>query len=320
MSENQQRPVWPEAEIVAEPIKNASEPRILVRRRESGLVGANVDVAYFEGHPVISLFTGAGGIDIGLERAGYETVVQHEWNDGACQTLLGNRPTWFRRSALIQGDIRKTPTSMLLKAGGLEVGECSLVCGGPPCQGFTTANTNALKGKYDARNDLVFEFLRVVNDAKPKFFMFENVAGFVRFNKGDYPKRFLAHAHNCYYELCYGLVDCSEYGVPQYRCRFICMGTRRDIAENKGVIAGLPKPQHFGKRDIKTLRAIERAGSADTSEEAQLIRQAPGVRYFPEREFICNPDPTGDEGRSKSFLEFFRKLKIEQPDRIVTQS
>jgi len=311
------RPVWPEAEIIAEPIKQATWPRVLVRRRQTGLVGPDCDVAYFSGHPVISLFTGAGGIDIGLERAGCETVLQHEWSEGPCQTLIGNRPKWFRHSALIQGDIRKTPTSMLLREAGLQIGEARMIVGGPPCQGFTTCNSRAVKGHYDLRNDLVFEYLRVINDAKPQFFMFENVRGFVLFNQGDYPKRFLRAAYDAYYELVYGLVDCVEYGVPQHRCRFICMGTRRDLFEEHNTMAGLPKPEHFGKRDIARLALIE--GKPEFTEEEALIRQAPGVRYFPDREFICNPDPTGnDDSRAKGFIEFFRKLKAEEPDRIVT--
>lgn len=312
----EKRPVWPEAEIVAEPISKASEPRVLVRRRQSGLVSADADLVYFNGPPVISLFTGCGGMDLGLEAAGLETVVQHEWSEAACLTLMGNRPRCFRNSALIQGDLRKTPTAMILKEAGLEVGEAHLVCGGPPCQGFTTANAKAVKGIYDPRNDLVFEFLRVVTEAKPKMFMFENVKGFVQFNKGDYPKRFLRAAYDAYYELVYGLIDCVEYGVPQHRCRFICMGTRKDLVANNGMLASLPKPQCFGKKDIKRMKII--GSKPEFAEELRLITHAPGIRYFPDREFICNPDPTGhDETRSKVFVEFFRRIHAEEPDRVV---
>lgn len=318
MNGTKQRPVWPEAEFVAEPVPRADKPRLLVRRRHSGLVSAsaNTDFVCLDGLPAISLFTGAGGIDIGLERSGFTTLLQHEWSEFPCLTLMANRPRYFRHAALIQGDLRQTPTSLLLQEAGLRVGECYLIAGGPPCQGFSSSNSRAVKHQADKRNDLVYEFLRVVNEARPSFFMFENVKGILQFNHGEYVRRFLARAHDSYYELVYGLVDCAEYGVPQHRCRFICMGTRRDIAEIDGHLAGLPKPEHFGKRDIETLTAIERLPLFDREES--LLRQAPGVRYFPDRPFICNPDPTGKEDcRSKSFIEFYRQLAATEPDRMV---
>ena len=139
-----------------------------------------------------------------------------------CQTLIGNRPTYFRHAALIQGDIRNTPTGMLLRESGLRVGECGVVIGGPPCQGYSTSGK---RQPDDPRKRLVFEFLRVVRDAKPHFFIFENVPGFITLSQGDFMRRFLKEAHDAYYELVYGVVDCAEYGVPQRRVRFVCTGT-----------------------------------------------------------------------------------------------
>src|SRR5579872_4710607 len=188
-------PVWPEAEILRAPVKKADEPILLVRRRDSGLIGPrNEELAFFESFPHVSLFTGCGGFDIGLERAGWMTVCQHEWGEAPCQTLIENRPNFFRHSALIQGDIFKTSTAMILEAAGLLCGECYIVTGGPPCQGFSTANRRAVAGLHDARNDLVFQYLRFVHEAKPRFFIFENVPGFTHFNKGEYFRAFLKTA------------------------------------------------------------------------------------------------------------------------------
>lgn len=313
---------WPEAEIVSLPEKRASTPTLLIRRRESLIVAPGYDdVAFHQGAPVISLFTGCGGMDIGIEQAGFTTVVQHESDEAACSTLMINRPKYFRHAALIQGDIRKTPTSMLLDAGDLRVGEAEIVCGGPPCQGFSTASSKAVRGEYDTRNDLVFEFLRVVNESRPKFFIMENVPGFVSFNKHEYLKRFLARAFDCYYELVYGLVDACEYGVPQYRCRFICMGTRRDLVEIEGVLGSLPEPQNFHQADLNRLKEYDRL-DLFFREEVDLLMHAPGVRYFPDRPVLIPPAPVrhGDEqsgGRSKKFIEFYRKLAVDEPDRIV---
>ncbi len=250
---------WGNAVLVHEPIKKKLEgPVVLVKRKVPDIAGPNNEqVMYLPGEPTISLFTGAGGMDLGLEAAGFCTVVQHEWTAYACQTLIANRPRYFSYAALIQGDIRETPTSMLLEAAGLRVGEAGIVSGGPPCQGFSTANTHAGKRRYDQRNDLVFEFLRVVREAQPRFFIFENVPGFTSFNKNEYIKAFLAAAYDCYYEIVYGLLDAVEYGVPQRRCRFICMGTRRDLVEIDGLLAGMPNPQCFSPEDLSIIKAVD---------------------------------------------------------------
>ena len=310
--------VWPEAEVIGQPVKGQQDPLLLVRRRQSGLVGANgEEVVYLEGFPAISLFTGAGGMDIGLESAGWVTVCQHEWNHEACQTLIANRPRCFRHAALIQGDIFKTPSSMLLREAGLRVGECYVVCGGPPCQGFSTSNRKAGEGQYDHRNDLVFQYLRVINDTKPRFFIMENVPGFVSFNQGEYFKAFLQTAYDCYYDLVYGLVDAADYQVPQRRIRFICMGTRRDVSEIDGQIASLPAPVCFGNRDLKIIRA--------GGDEAERRKRPPGIRYFPDRPILTppSPRPLGDreedlnQGRPEHYLKFYDQLKRDEPDRLV---
>jgi len=298
------------------PVKQLSSPVLLVEREKPiGLLGpGGEELHYFSGPPAISLFTGCGGMDLGLEAAGFCVVLQHEWNDVACETLIGNRDNFFRDAALIQGDIRQTTTSAILKAAGLRVGECKLITGGPPCQGFSSANKHAVKGRYDGRNDLVFEFLRVVREAQPEFFLFENVPGFVRFNKHEYLKAFLERAHGAFYELVYALVDAVEYGVPQYRCRFLCMGTRRDLHEIDGLLGAFPAPETFQKHDLKLIRA--------QAPEARHITRPPGIRYFSDRPLLIPPAPIrhGQEGgRIKKFIEFYERLEREEPDRIIAE-
>ena len=149
-----------------------------------------------------------------------------------------------------------TGTETILDAAGLRVGEATAVTGGPPCQGFSTSGK---RDPNDDRNDLVFHFLRVVREAMPKFFIMENVPGFVSLNKHEYLKRFLETAHGGFYELVYGLVDAVEHGVPQYRCRFFCMGTRRDLVHSEGILGSLPKPQNFHDRDLKRFIDLDKA-------------------------------------------------------------
>lgn len=309
---------WPQAEIVAMPARQVDGVKHLVRRRTGGLITSLDDeVVCFDGPPAISLFTGCGGMDLGLEQAGFCTAVQVEWCESACATLIGNRPNCFRNAALIQADIRKLPTWEILKAAGLYVGEAAVLCGGPPCQGFSTSNPKAWVNGYDARNDLVFEFLRVVREAQPESFVMENVPGFTRFNDGKYMERYLAAAYACGYELVYGLVDCVEYGVPQYRCRFICNGTRRDLAMIDGMLGALPEPECFGLDDTTRIELLRGLDGPEAAEEMRKLIRAPGIRYFPDRPVLYPPPPRGDEGRSKMFLRFYEHLERTEPDRIV---
>jgi len=317
--EDRGREAWVEASVVEQPrkTKNAAEPRVLVRRNTITLLSPDGnDIAYFPEMPCISLFTGAGGFDLGMERAGFCSVVQHEIDDSCCQTLMINRPNVFRHSALIQGDIRLTPTSMLLREAGLRVGEAYVLTGGPPCQGFSTSNSN--RGKVEEkRNDLVFELLRVVREAQPKFFIFENVPGFQELSGGEYFELFLKTAYGAYYELVYGMVNAVEYGVPQDRTRFMCIGTRRDLADNEGLLGSLPRPQCFAESDLDKIKIYQSMPLFHARDEENLTRP-PGIRYFPDRPILRVPRPTHHgHGRSKTFLDFYRKLEESEPDRIV---
>ncbi len=311
--------IWPEAEIVAEPARHAEEPRLLVRRRECDIVGSRGEqLLYLPGEPAISLFTGAGGLDIGLEEAGFTTLVQHELEKSPCQTLIHNRPRYFRHSALIQGDIRKTPTTMLLKAANLRVGEATIVAGGPPCQGYSTAGKRGGPEGYDPRNDLVFDFMRVVRESQPRHFLFENVPGFPSFphkvDGKEYLEKFLADAYDAFYEIVYGLVDAVSYGVPQYRCRFIAMGTRRDFFDCDGVLASLPAMTHFSESDLVLL-----AQPNDTLFEVSTDwrKYNPGIRYFPDRPVLKPPAPIFNGHISRSHIDFYKELEASEPDRIV---
>jgi DNA (cytosine-5)-methyltransferase 1 len=319
------RKSWPEAEVIADPLprKKLKEPTILVRRRTHLLLGPREqEIVSLPGGPVISLFTGAGGFDLGIEQAGFCPVVQHEIDPACCETLIMNRPNCFRHAALIQGDIYATPTSLLLSAGNLRVGEAHLLIGGPPCQGFSTSNTNrkraeadrAAGGKGDDRNDMVFQFLRVVREAQPKFFVMENVQGFISFNKGEYLKAVLETSYAAYYELVYGLVDACEYGVPQYRCRFFLMGTRRDLCDCDGILASLPAPETFSQKDLAVITGSDGTLFGDVRHSMMRV---PGIRYFPDRPILVPPQPINDGGRSKTFLNFYDRLEREEPDRLV---
>lgn len=133
----------------------------------------------FHHNKVISLFSGAGGMDIGLEAAGFETAVCVELDKDCRATLAYNRPEWklaLGPNPETPGDIRSLSGRDILAVAGLRKGEAALVVGGPPCQPFS--NIGKKQGADDPVNgDLYSEFVRVVGECLPQGFIFENVEG-----------------------------------------------------------------------------------------------------------------------------------------------
>lgn len=167
---------------------------------------------------VVDLFCGAGGMSEGFKRAGYKILLGVESDKSAGETYLANNPN----TKLIQKDITLVTDADILEALGEET--VDVVIGGPPCQGFSQANTH--RKVDDPRNELYLEFVRVVRLLKPKFFVMENVRGFLNVkidNKGivDQLKILLDG-----YEVDGKVLTAADYGVPQLRKRAIIIGRK----------------------------------------------------------------------------------------------
>lgn len=178
---------------------------------------------------VISLFSGAGGLDIGFERAGFEIAVAVEADEACCQTLAANRPNL----TIINSKIQDVRSEDILEAAGLSVGEAALVIGGPPCQSFSLAGRR--EGLRDERGRLIFEFARVVRDTLPKAFVLENVKGMTNWNRGQAIRELISlleepiqgDGATCQYHVTEPQVlDAAYYGVPQHRERLFLVGNR----------------------------------------------------------------------------------------------
>ena len=113
---------------------------------------------------LISLFSGAGGLDLGFHKAGFQTVVANEFDKKICPTFKANFPD----TKLIEGDIRDISSEDFPK-------DVAGIIGGPPCQSWSEAG--ALKGIEDARGQLFYEYIRILRDTQPLFFVAENVSG-----------------------------------------------------------------------------------------------------------------------------------------------
>lgn len=181
---------------------------------------------------VVSLFAGAGGFDIGLERAGFSTVACVEIDEHCRETLRFNRPDWgiFEcKNNRAAGDIRKISGKELLQFANIEKGALALVVGGAPCQPFS--NIGLKRGKSDPANgDLFLEFVRMVSELEPKAFIFENVTGITQskhFDVVDYMKKSFTDIG---YEISYTVLNAADYGVPQKRQRFIILGLKGNVA------------------------------------------------------------------------------------------
>jgi len=164
----------------------------------------------------VDLFSGCGGLSLGLRRAGFTITAAVEINPLAAQTYRSNH----RGTVLIQSDIRKITGRKMWQATGLAVGKLDLLAGCPPCQGFSRIRRH---GELDPRNDLLFEFLRITRALRPKVVLLENVPGLIR------DKRFFLFIERLEsYGYCckWGVLDAADFGVPQRRKRLIAIGSR----------------------------------------------------------------------------------------------
>ncbi len=178
----------------------------------------------------VELFAGAGGLALGLEKAGFKHVMLNEMDDAACLTLRTNRPNWN----VFQGDVHNVDFKPLR-------GHVDFLSGGFPCQAFSFAGKK--DGFNDTRGTLFFELARAVQEIQPKVFLGENVKGLLSHDKG----RTLDTIKNVISELGYTLVEpkvlrAVMYQVPQKRERLILIAIRNDIA--KRVQFHWPSPYH----------------------------------------------------------------------------
>ncbi|MBP7863907.1 DNA (cytosine-5-)-methyltransferase [bacterium] len=182
---------------------------------------------------VISLFSGAGGIDFGLEAAGFTTAVTLDFDSTCCNTLRMNRE-W----PVLESDITNVSTKKLLSTASCTSGGVDLLVGGPPCQPFSKAGYWASGDSLrleDPRAFTIDEYLRVLEETLPKAFLLENVEGLSFSGKNEAVSLILNKIneinkkHGTKYRAVYKVVNAAEYGVPQVRHRFIMIGSRDGI-------------------------------------------------------------------------------------------
>ncbi len=167
---------------------------------------------------LISLFAGAGGLDLGFEKAGYEIVMANEFDKTIWATYEKNHT-----ASLIKGDIRD------IKAEDFP-DEIDGIIGGPPCQSWSEAGS--LRGIEDMRGQLFYDYIRILKEKQPKFFLAENVSGMLSSRHSEAVKNIIALFEGCGYDVSLTLVNASDYGVAQDRKRVFYIGFRKDLNVN----------------------------------------------------------------------------------------
>ncbi len=170
---------------------------------------------------VISLFSGCGGLDLGFEKAGFSISVANEFDNTIWETFKTNHPN----THLIEGDVRQINREDI--APYLNGEEVDGIIGGPPCQSWSEAG--ALKGIDDARGKLFFDYIRILKEFKPKFFLAENVSGMLANRHSDAVKNILSMFSDAGYDVSLTLVNAKDYGVAQERKRVFYIGFRTDL-------------------------------------------------------------------------------------------
>lgn len=165
---------------------------------------------------IISLFSGCGGLDLGFEKAGFNVVVANEFDKNIWETFKVNHPN----TKLIEGDIRN------IKEEDLPDNVDGII-GGPPCQSWSEAGL--LKGIDDDRGKLFYEYIRILKNKQPKFFLAENVSGMLADRHSEAVNNILQMFKECGYNVSLTLVNAKNYGVAQERKRVFYIGFRSDL-------------------------------------------------------------------------------------------
>lgn len=180
---------------------------------------------------VVSFFAGAGGLDLGFEQAGFDVIWANEFDKEIWSTYQKNH----KNTILDKRNIINIPSE--------EVPDCDGIIGGPPCQSWSEAGSK--KGISDKRGQLFFEFMRILADKKPKFFLAENVSGMLLSTHKEALENIKIMFQEIGYDLSFEMLNVSNYGIPQDRKRVFFVGYRKDLIKKYK----FPKPNFLVQKN-----------------------------------------------------------------------
>lgn len=276
----------------------------------------------------ISLFAGAGGLDLGAEQAGFKIASAVEFNSDAADTLEKN----FHAEAVsvIRDDITNVSTDEILGRGGFRDGERpTLLIGGPPCTPFSKSGfwLDWKRAGLDPAASLLQEYTRVLREARPRAFLLENVYALTYNNTQSRPafERLVREIDEAGYESRWQVLNAADYGVPQARPRLIVVGVQKGCQ-----VPDLPVPTHTGKWERRTtghpdgaphvsvgealagLKSVAEAGEVVSGQFGHLLPEIPpGDNYLFYTDKRGHPQPLF-EWRSR-YWSFLLKLDPTRP-------
>lgn len=262
----------------------------------------------------IELFAGAGGLALGIEKAGFETIGLIEINQQAAETLKKNRPNWN----VICDDIANISCLNLEERFQIKKGELDLLSGGAPCQAFSYAGKRL--GLEDTRGTLFYHYAIFLQKLQPKMFLFENVRGLLTHDGGKTYQTMLTVFEEAGYSIQYKILNAWDYGVAQKRERLITIGIRNDLIEKIHFDYPIPHEYKPVLKDILT-----------------DVPQSVGTRYSTKKEKIFSLVPPGGywkdipEDIAKDYMKscwymgggrtgILRRLSMDEPSLTVLTS
>lgn len=224
-------------------------------------------------YTTIELFAGAGGLALGIEKAGFDTLGLIEFDRDASDTLKCNRPEW----KVINDDIANISCLDLPEYFNLEIGELDLLSGGAPCQSFSYAGKRL--GLEDARGTLFYHYAKFLEQLQPKMFLFENVKGLLSHDKGKTYRVITDIFQSCGYSIKYKVLNAWDYGVAQKRERLITIGIRNDLTDK--ITFDFPAPHKYKPilRDI-LLDCPKSEGSSYSEYKRKIFELVPPGGYW----------------------------------------
>lgn len=265
-------------------------------------------------YKTIELFAGAGGLALGIENAGFDTIGLIEFDKDAADSLKYNRPNW----RVINEDIANISCLDLLGYFDLDEGELDLLSGGAPCQSFSYAGKRL--GLEDARGTLFYHYAKFLEQLQPKMFLFENVKGLLTHNGGKTYKTIIDIFEKTGYTIYKKVLNAWDYGVAQKRERLITIGIRNDLVGK--VSFTFPQPHQYKPvlRDI-LLDCPKSEGALYSEYKRKIFEMVPPGGYWKD----IPQDVAKEYMKSCWYMEggrtgILRRLSLDEPSLAVLTS
>lgn len=262
----------------------------------------------------IELFAGAGGLALGIEKAGFDTIALIEFNKPASETLKKNRPEWN----VIWDDIANISCLDLEEYFSIRKGELDLLSGGAPCQAFSYAGKRL--GLEDTRGTLFYHYAIFLNKLQPKMFLFENVRGLLTHDNGKTYKTILSVFEDAGYTTQYKVMNAWDYGVAQKRERLITIGIRNDLVDE--ISFEYPEPHDYKPVLRDVLQNVpESLGTRYSAKKEAIFAMVPPGGYWRD----IPEDIAKDYMKSCWYMEggrtgILRRLSMDEPSLTVLTS